>query len=136
MKTSAKREGRKPAGPAMPESSLRKAQALLRTLSVVDLEAAIPGAAKVRRATPCPAEPSITLDRFAEVLNSIVTMIDTCSDVKNCDVSGPGCYIDNNGDERDRAEAFLALLPIVERIIERKDVEREDKRAPTRLQVN
>ena len=99
--------------------------ALMRKMFGDDPRTALPAWAK-RAAELLPGSGAgMSFDRFADVLHSIVVMIDSAGDVSNCDVGGPGCYIDNFGSNRDRAEAFLLLLPIVERIMERPDAEVE-----------
>ena len=107
-------------GPGAEDASdpnVEKAQALLREVWEGDLPALIPVLEVYAK--------TMTFDRFAEIYSSIVSMIDSAGDVTNCDVSGPGCYIDNYGSKADRFEAFLNLLPIVQRIMDRPDAEDE-----------
>ena len=77
----------------------------------------------------------MSFEGFAEVYSSIVSLLDTANGVTNCDVSGPGCFIDNYGSATDRAEAFLLLLPIAERILKRPDTDDEKVGAAERAAV-
>ena len=59
--------------------------------------------------------------KFIELLD-----LDFLSQAANdgCDINAPdvadlGCYIYNDGNDDDRAEALLAILPIAQRVYER-----------------
>ena len=63
----------------------------------------------------------IDFDTFAEIVDLLGVMFDdSAAKVPDspyaCDM---GCFVHNEGDARDRAEALLVLIPIVSRIYDR-----------------
>jgi len=142
------------------EPALRKAQELLRHLSLCDLHAVIPvlekydlckGDGGVRSAKPAPdyfcplpggengageQRPAVPFSEFAEHLETLVSMMDSpATDISAPECAAIGTFICNKGTKEENAEALLALMPVATRVFLRWDEAVEAERKAARAAV-
>lgn len=113
------------AGRVCDESALPRAHALLDRLSAIDLHGVIPVLEKhalPEEIGPDETRPRVPFSAFAEDIATIDALID----VRKYDVAHPSAcdlaiFIHNFGNNTERAEALLGVMPVATRLFRRLD---------------
>jgi len=118
---------REPATNGTPEYlALRRAQALLRSLSLADLRVVMPvlekydllkaGGAKLGAGRTGESHPPVPFSVFAEHMETLANLIPGVAGVESPECCALGGFICNHGTGDEMAEALLALMPIATRV--------------------